>query len=79
MRDLQGFPLLMQLLTADDSSYGEQVAAASVLSVCALAPKNKRVMLQLSVLESAWRLLESTHELALEVTCCVCGMMTDDG
>ncbi len=71
--------MLCTLLTADDCSYGQQVAAASVLAVCSSVKKNKRVMMQLSVIEAAFRLIGCGEELTVEVTCCVCSMMTDDG
>ena len=71
--------MLMALLMEDGSSYGEQVAAMSALAVCALSPRNKRVMVQLCVLEAAWRVTTAAHELAVEAICCICSIMMDDG
>ncbi len=78
VRDAGGLQLLMLLLHDDDCSYGQQVAAMSALAVCALATHNKRVMLQLSVLQGAWRLIGAGRELAVEALCCVCSVMMDD-
>lgn len=47
--------------------------------MCAHTVKNKRLMMQLSVLEGAWRLIGAGHELAVEAICCVCALMTGDG
>jgi hypothetical protein len=79
VRDVGGLQLLMALLMEEGSSYGEQVAAMSALAVCALSARNKRVMVQLSALEAAWRVTTAAHELAVEAICCVCSVMMDDG
>ncbi len=47
--------------------------------MCAHTVRNKRVMMQLSVLEGAWRLIGAGHELAVEAVSCVCALMTGDG
>ena len=78
IRDAGGLQLLMQLLDDSDCPYGQHVAAMSALAVCALATHNKRVMVQLSVLEGVWRLIGARRELAVEALCCVCSVMMDD-
>jgi hypothetical protein len=70
--------LLAALLTAEDGPYAQQVVAVSALAICAKSAASKRILVDLSVLDCAWRLSNSSHELALEATCCVCCVMMDE-
>jgi hypothetical protein len=78
VREAGGLQSLAALLTAEDGPYGQQVAAVSALAVCAKSTASKRILVDLSVLDCAWRLTNSSHELALEATCCVCSVMMDE-